>query len=85
MAKFSTVKASAAPSPTKQTGRLSARMRQYEAYVNDVKEGETGKLTPEEGETVRGLALRITRAAKRVGKTADTYVRDGSVYFNVSP
>ncbi|MCY4392779.1 MAG: hypothetical protein OXE43_12115 [Chloroflexi bacterium] len=59
-------------------------MRQYEDYVNSVKSDEAGKLTPEEGETARGLALRISRAAKRVGKTADTWVRDGSVYFVVS-
>lgn len=84
MVKFSTIKSSAAPGPTKQTGRLSARMRQYEDYVNSVKSDEAGKLTPEEGETVRGLALRITRAARRIGKTADTWVRDGSVYFIVS-
>ncbi len=84
MVKFSTVKASAAPGPMKQTGRLTARMRQYEDYVNSVKSDEAGKLTPEEGETARGLALRISRAAKRVGKSADTWVRDGSVYFVVS-
>ncbi len=84
MVKFSTIKASAAPGPMRQTGRLTARMRQYEDYVNSVKSDEAGKLTPEEGETARGLALRISRAAKRVGKTADTWVRDGSVYFVVS-
>ncbi len=84
MVKFSTVKASAAPGPMRQTGRLTARMRQYEDYVNSVKSDEAGKLTPEEGETTRGLALRISRAAKRVGKSADTWVRDGAVYFVVS-
>ncbi len=84
MVKFSTIKASAAPGPMRQTGRLTARMRQYEDYVNSVKSDEAGKLTPEEGETARGLSLRISRAAKRVGKTADTWVRDGSVYFVVS-
>ncbi len=84
MAKFATIKASAAPGPMRQTGRLTARMRQYEDYVNSVKSDEAGKLTPEEGESARGLALRISRAAKRVGKTADTWVRDGSVYFVVS-
>ena len=59
-------------------------MRQYEDYVNSVKSDEAGRLAPEEGETPRGLALRVSRAAKRIGKTADTWVRDGSVYFVVS-
>ena len=84
MVKFTKIKASAAPGPMKQTGRLTARMRQYEDYVNAVKPDEAGKLTPEEGETTRGLALRASRAARRVGKTADTWVRDGAVYFVVS-
>ncbi len=84
MVKFTRIKASAAPGPMKQTGRLTARMRQYEDYVNAVKPDEAGKLTPEENETMRGLALRVSRAAKRVGKTADTWVRDGAVYFVVS-
>ena len=84
MVKFTTIKASAAPGPMRQTGRLTARMRQYEDYVNSVKSDEAGRLAPEEGETTRGLALRVSRAAKRIGKTADTWVRDGSVYFVVS-
>ena len=84
MVKFTTIKASAAPGPMRQTGRLTARMRQYEDYVNSVKSDEAGRLTPEESETTRGLALRVSRAAKRIGKTADTWVRDGSVYFVVS-
>ena len=82
--KFTRVKSSNAPGPVRQTGKLTARMREYEEYVNMVKAGEAGRLTPEEGETARGLALRIARAAKRVGKTADTWVRDGDVYFVVS-
>ena len=84
MVKFTTIKAAAAPGPMRQTGRLTARMRQYEDYVNSVKSDEAGRLAPEEGETPRGLALRVSRAAKRIGKTADTWVRDGSVYFVVS-
>ena len=84
MAKFTRVKSSDAPAPMRQTGRLSARMRQYEDYVNAVKANEAGQLTPEAGETTRGLALRVSRAAKRLGKTADTWERDGSVYFVVS-
>jgi len=84
MVQFSTVKASAAPSPMQQTGRASVRMRQYEDFVNAVGSDEAGKLTPEEGETTRSLAMRVSRAAKRVGKTANTWTRDNAVYFIVS-
>ena len=82
MVQFSTVKASAAPMRINQTG--SVRMRQYEDFVNDVGPDEAGKLTPEGDETTRSLAMRVSRAAKRVGKTANTWTRDGAVYFIVS-
>ena len=84
MAKFSKIKESDAPRPQRQTGRLAARMRIYEDYVKGIRAGEVGKLVPESGETVRGLALRIGRAARRVNKVADTWVVDGAVYFRVS-
>lgn len=84
MVQFSTVKASAAPSPLKQTGRPNVRMRQYEDFVNAVGADEAGKLMPEEGETTRSLAMRVSRAARRVGKTATTWTRDDAVYFIVS-
>ena len=83
MATFTTLKADKAPQPTKQTGRLVARMREYEEYVTSVKRGEVGKLTPGPKESARGLALRISRAAKRLGKEADTWVADGTLYFRV--
>ena len=82
MVQFSTVKASAAPMRTNQTGAV--RMRQYEDFVNDVGPDEAGKLTPEGDETTRSLAMRVSRAAKRVGKTANTWTRDDTVYFTVS-
>ena len=70
MATFSKVKAADAPKPAKQTGRLAARMREYETYVTDLKAGEVGKLVPDKDESARGIALRIGRAATRAGGCA---------------
>jgi hypothetical protein len=84
MAQFSVVSESEAPSPTRQSGRLAARMREYERYVQQVGAGKVGKLTPSTGESARGLALRISRAARRVGKSANTWVVDNAVYFSPS-
>ena len=71
------------PGPLKQIGRAAVRMRQYEDFVNQVGPDEAGKLTPEGDETTRNLAMRVSRAARRVGKKADTWTRDGVVYFTV--
>lgn len=84
MAKFSKMAREKAPNPIRQTGRLKARMREYEDHVASVKKGEAGRLEPEAGETARGIALRISRAAKRSGVSIRTWVVDGSVYFESS-
>lgn len=83
MAKFSVVKRNEIPAATKQSGRLAARMREYDRYIDNLKTDEGGKLTPTEGETARGIALRISRAAKRKGRNADTRIVDNVVYFTI--
>ncbi len=84
MAEFTVVKEADAPRPTRQTGRLMARMREYEKFVDAVGTGKVGKLVPATGETARGIALRISRAAKRSGRASETWVVDGTVYFKTS-
>lgn len=84
MAEFTVVKEADAPRPARQTGRLAARMREYEKYIESVKSGQVGKLAPSRGESARGVALRVSRAGKRVGKSVNTWVVDGTVYFSIS-
>lgn len=83
MVEFTVLKKGQAPRPARQTGRLGARMREYETYVTSLKGDEEGRLLPSTGETPRGVALRISRAAKRIGKSVDTWVVDGVVYFRI--
>ena len=45
--------------------------------------GKAGKLLPDDGETPRGIAMRLGRAAKRMDKQVDVRVADGAVYFAV--
>jgi hypothetical protein len=59
-------------------------MREYEQYVTSVKSGQVGRLAPGKGESPRGLALRVSRAGKRIGKAVDTWVNENNVYFRVS-
>lgn len=84
MAVFSVIKDSEAPRPARQTGRLAARMREYEKYVEQVTQGKVGKLVPSPGETPRAIAMRVSRAARRIGKNVNTWVVDGTVFFTVS-
>lgn len=87
MTKFRLVDREKAPRPAKQSGRLAARMQEFDNYVEQVANSrdKVGELVPEEGDTSRGLALRISRAAKRMGRTANTWgPKDGSVFFTIS-
>lgn len=84
MAEFTVIKESEAPRPSRQSGRLASRMREYEKYVEGVQPGKVGKLTPSGGETPRGIALRVSRAGKRMNKSIETWVHDEAVYFKVS-
>lgn len=81
MAKFTKVALKDAPSPARQSGRLNMRMKEYEDHVRSLKSGEAGKLSPDTDETARGVALRISRAAKRASVNVQTWVADGAVYF----
>jgi hypothetical protein len=83
MATFEIISPNSAPRPMTAAGRLFARMREYEAYISRIGEGEAGRLVPDEGDSAHGLELRIVRAAKRNGKAAETWVVDGIVYFRV--
>lgn len=83
MAEFSVIKESEAPRPVRQPRSLAVRMRQYEQYLAEVAPGKVGRLTPSGGESLRALTLRISRAAKRTGRSIQTWIADDAVYFSV--
>ena len=81
MATFSVLEASKAPKAPPKRSPLAARMAEYERYAAGVKSGQVGKLAPTGGETARSVAVRITRAGKRLGRPIETWVEEGVVYF----
>ncbi len=56
-------------------------MAEYERYAGGVKAGQVGKLSPTGGESTRSVAVRISRAGKRIGRPIEAWVADGAVYF----
>ena len=83
MATFSVIDAGKAPAQPQPAGPSKVRMAEYEGFLARVKKGHVGKLTPAGRDTPHGVALRIRRAGKRVGKAVDAWVVDGVVYFKV--
>ena len=58
-----------------------ARLQQYEAYIKKVTPGETGRLTPGEGETPAALRRRLGAAAKALGVQLTVKRVGDRVYF----
>ena len=76
--------ASNTPPRPRQADKLTERMAEYHSLVAGVKKGQVGRLVPGKGETARGVALRVSRAGNRVGKSVDAWVVDGQVYFKLT-
>ena len=82
MAEFTTIDIDKAPRPPQlRNTRLAERMMEFDSYVAQVKGKNVGRLTPSEGESARGIALRVSRAAKRNGRSVQVWTVDDIVYF----
>lgn len=81
MVTFQKIKKDSMPPSRPRAYTSTARQREYEGYILALKAGEAGKLEPEDGETTRGLAVRLTRAASRLGKAVDVRAAEDAVYF----
>jgi len=58
-------------------------MAEYEGFVNGVKKGQVGRLSPSSGETLRAVAVRVSRAGKRLKRSVNVWYGDEAVYFKV--
>ena len=82
MAAFTVIDEAKAPKRAATTpASLHRRMQEYEGYVTALKKGQAGKLVPGEGESLRSLVLRISRAGKRAGKPVESWTTADAVYF----
>ena len=81
MATFTVLDTSKAPPAPAKRSPLAARMAEYDRYAAGLKSGQAGKLAPGAGESTRSVAVRITRAGKRIGRPLRAWVVEGAVYF----
>lgn len=63
------------------TGKRARFMKEYLGYVQQLKEGEAGKLQPAEGEKVAAVRRRLVIAAKAAGKDLAIRRVGDDVYF----
>ncbi len=63
------------------TGKRAEVIREYLGYIQQLKEGEAGKLQPGEGEKVTAVRRRLGIAAKAAGKELAIRRAGDEIYF----
>ena len=81
MATFDVITPRQAPPRPARGSPLARRMQEYEGYVRSTRPGQVGKLSPGAAESPRGVSMKVSRAARRLGKPIETWTLDGVVYF----
>lgn len=74
--------ASKAPRPGKKPTTKQGRASQE--LLAGLTVGTVLQIKPREGQTVRGVKVSLTRAAKSLGKTIETWDVDGVVYAKLA-
>ena len=85
MAKFQKISQTKAEMDS-ATGKRAEIMNEYLGYLNQLKDGEAGKLeVSEESESPTALRRRIGKAAEFAGKEIVIKRKDDVIYFWLSP
>jgi len=71
------------PTPTRSTKAVREAQEQYERFIQSIN-GDVGELELSEGEQLRGIKVRLRRAASRLGREIEIWDADGRVYFRVA-
>ena len=71
------------PPPSKSTKAIRDAQLQYENFIQSIN-GDVGELELAEGEQVRGVKVRLRRAANRLGREIEIWDTSGRVYFRVT-
>lgn len=77
MTKIEFISASEAPAPPKKQSKFAQELLDA---LNSVKKDQVIKLTPDEGQSVRGLRTGIGRVAKGAGIKYTAWSDDNAVY-----
>lgn len=64
--------------PTTKQGRISQQL------LAGLTKGKVLQVKPKEGQTVRGVKVSLSRAAKSLGKSVNTWDVDGVVYAELA-
>lgn len=75
--------ASEVPTPSKSSKAVHEVQMQYEGFLQAIN-GDVGELELSPDEQVRGVKVRLRRAATRLSREIEIWDADGRVYFRVA-
>ena len=75
--------ASEVPTPSKSSKTVHEAQLQYEGFIQAIN-NDVGELELSPGEQVRGVKVRLRRAATRLSREIEIWDADGRVYFRVA-
>jgi hypothetical protein len=75
--------ASEVPTPSKSSKAVHDAQLQYEGFIQAIN-GDVGELDLSPDEQVRGVKVRLRRAATRLSREIEIWDVDGRVYFRVA-
>ena len=67
------------------TGKRAQILREYVSYVEQLEDGQAGRLSAGQGETLGAVRRRVGAAAKQLGKAIVIKRTDEFVYFWADP
>ncbi len=82
MPKLTVRSASEVPTPTRSTKAVLEAQRQYDNFIQSIN-GDVGELVLSEGEQLRGIKVRLRRAASRLSREIEIWDANGHVYFRI--
>lgn len=66
---------------TPGTSKRALQLQEYVSYIDRLREGQAGKLTPADGETALTVRRRLSSAAKMAGKSLKISRSGDEIYF----
>ena len=78
--KYEFVDAKGAPAPPPKKRNTA---REAERIVTQLSQGKVAQIEPDEGQTLRGMHVWLSRAANAAGKKTQTWEADGMLYVKL--
>jgi hypothetical protein len=81
--KFEVRKPTDVPVPSRASRAIREQQQQYEEFIRNI-DGNVGELELMPNEQIRGVKVRLRRAATRLGTEIEIWDADGRVYFRTA-